>query len=502
MRRALPVSTERASSTPSRNDTLGSAGVTSMRQAPPAWPDAVPHGCVRRVETCAEAIRSHDGRLRAFITPTIETALEEASAADEVAGRGDVLGLLHGAVIALKDNIEVAGVRCTAGSAFFADHVPNRDAPVVARLRRAGAVLIGKANLHEFAYGATSQNQHYGRCRNAWDDTRLPGGSSGGSGVAVAAGMCEVALGTDTGGSIRMPASLNGICGLRPTAGAVPNRGSFPVSPPYDTIGPMARRIVDVARVYAVIAGPDAQDPTSALATPPDVLGGLTSGIDGLRILVPTRFFEAESEPDVAAAVRQAAEILANLGAVVEEGDLPGAEAAQAHLMPIIYADAAAYHRARLEREADRFGRDVRARLQPGLELRAIEYAHSLRWLEGWRQQATQLFQRRCDLVLTPTMPCTAPPIEPDHDVIAVSTRLSRFTWLWPAAGGPALSLPCGFDGHGLPIGMQLAGPHWSEPLLLRLGHAYQSVTDWHRRRPALESIAASKNDPAGKHDD
>jgi aspartyl-tRNA(Asn)/glutamyl-tRNA(Gln) amidotransferase subunit A len=204
-----------------------------------------------------------------------------------------------------------------------------------------------------------------------------------------------------------------------------------------------------------------------------------------VRILVPTRFFGSEADADVAAAVRQAAEVLAGLGAQVEEGDLPGAEAAQAQLMPIIYADAAAYHRERLEREPGRFGCDVRARLQPGLELMAIDYARSLRWLEGWRRQVAQLFQQRCDLVLTPTMPCTAPPIEPDHDVIAIATRLSRFTWLWPAAGVPALSVPCGFDALGLPIGMQLAGPRWSEPLLLRVGHAYQSVTDWHGRRPA-----------------
>jgi aspartyl-tRNA(Asn)/glutamyl-tRNA(Gln) amidotransferase subunit A len=400
---------------------------------------------------------------------------------------------VDGVPLAVKDLFDTAGLTTTYGSVVFADHVPERSAAAVTALEAAGYVNVGKTNLHEFAYGATSQNEHYGRCRNAWDDARLPGGSSGGSGVAVAGGMCEVALGTDTGGSIRMPASLNGICGLRPTAGAVPNRGSFPVSPPYDTIGPMARRIIDLARVYAAIAGPDATDPTSAPDAPPDVLGRLADGIEGLRILMPTRFFAAEAEPEVAAAVRQAAEVVAGLGAQVEEGDLPGADAAQAHLMPIIYADAAAYHRERLEREPGRFGRDVRARLQPGLELRAIDYARSLRWLDGWRRQVAQLFEQRCDLVLTPTMPCTAPLIEPDHDLIAVSTRLSRFTWVWPAAGVPALSVPCGFDGHGLPIGMQLAGPRWSEPLLLRVGHAYQLVTDWHQRRPKLVERSNSR---------
>jgi aspartyl-tRNA(Asn)/glutamyl-tRNA(Gln) amidotransferase subunit A len=438
-----------------------------------------------RVAVCAEQIGRHDGRLRAFITPTLESAREEAARLDQVAARGDEAGPLHGLVVGVKDNIEVAGVRCTAGSAFFADHVPNRDAPVIERLRRAGAVLIGKTNLHEFAYGATSQNEHYGACRNPWDVERLPGGSSGGSGAAVAAGMCEVALGSDTGGSIRMPAGLNGIAGLRPTAGAVPNRGSFPVSAPYDTIGPMARRVIDLARAYAVMAGPDADDPTSVPGAPRDVLGRLAGGIEGVRVLVPRAWIEAEADFEVASAVLAAAEALARLGALVEEGEVAGAAQAQDHLMPIIYADAAAVHRTRLESEPERFGRDVRARLQPGLEMRAIDYAAHLRWLEGFRLEIAQLFRTRCDVVLTPTLPVTAPGAAYD-DVIAVSARLSRFTWVWPAARCPALSLPCGFDQEGLPIGLQLAGPRWSEPLLLRLGHAFQLASDWHRRRPPL----------------
>jgi aspartyl-tRNA(Asn)/glutamyl-tRNA(Gln) amidotransferase subunit A len=440
-----------------------------------------------RIAACAEQIRRHDGRLRAFITATIESAEEEAARLDGIAARGDAAGPLHGLVVAVKDNIEVAGVRCTAGSAFFADHVPNRDAPAIERLRRAGAVLIGKTNLHEFAYGATSQNEHFGPCRNPWDPERLPGGSSGGSGAAVAAGMCEVALGSDTGGSIRMPAGLNGIAGLRPTSGAVPNRGSFPVSAPYDTIGPMARRVIDLARVYAVIAGPDPDDPTSVPDTPPDVLGRIAEGIAGVRILVPRAWIEAEADAEVVDAVMAAAEVLAGLGAVVEEGEVTGAAEAQDHLMPLIYADAAAVHRARLESEPGRFGLDVRARLQPGLEMRAIDYAAHLRWIEGFRLEVARLFASRCDAVLTPTLPVTAPGASYD-DVIAVSARLSRFTWAWPAARCPALSLPCGFDRLGLPIGLQIAGPRWSEPLLLRTGHAFQLASDWHRREPPLQS--------------
>jgi aspartyl-tRNA(Asn)/glutamyl-tRNA(Gln) amidotransferase subunit A len=439
-----------------------------------------------RVEACAGVIRDHDARLRAFITPTIEDALERADELDAVAEQGEEVGLLHGLVVAIKDNIDVAGVRCTAGSAFFADHVPDRDAPVIRRLRRAGALLIGKTNLHEFAYGGTTQNEHHGACRNPWDETRLPGGSSGGSAVVVAAGMCDVALGSDTGGSIRMPAALNGVCGLRPTAGAVPNRGSFPVSPPHDTIGPMARRVIDLARTFAVIAGPDAKDPTSAPRQPPDVLGRIGDGIEGVRILVPRGFFFGEADPEVASAVRRAADVLAGQGAQVEEGALPGAEDAQRHLMPIIYADAASCHRERLETEPGRFGRDLRTRLRPGLDLRAIDYAAGMRWVERFRHEIAHLFASRFDAVLTPATPCVAPAAEGERDVIAVTARLTRFTWAWSAVRCPALALPCGFDGDGLPIGMQFAGPRWSEPLLFRIGHAYQGASDWHRRRPGL----------------
>jgi aspartyl-tRNA(Asn)/glutamyl-tRNA(Gln) amidotransferase subunit A len=440
----------------------------------------------RRVEACAGVIQGHDARLRAFITPTIGGALERADELDAVAEQGDEAGPLHGLVVAIKDNVEVAGVRCTAGSAFFADHVPNRDAPVIRRLRRAGAVLIGKANLHEFAYGGTTQNEHHGACRNPWDEARLPGGSSGGSAVAVAAGMCEMALGSDTGGSIRMPAALNGVSGLRPTAGAVPNRGSFPVSPPHDTIGPMARRVIDLARSFAVIAGPDPEDPTSSQELPPDVLGRIGEGIEGVRILLPRRFFLEEADPEVASAVRQAADVLAGLGAHVEEGTIAGAEDAQRHLMPVIYTDAASFHRERLEAEPGRFGRDVRARLQPGLDLPAVDYAAAMRWIERFSHEIATLLASRFDAVLTPAAPCVAPLAGDERDVIAVTARLTRFTWVWSAARCPALALPCGFNRNGLPIGLQLAGPRWSEPLLLRIGHAYQGATDWHRRRPDL----------------
>jgi aspartyl-tRNA(Asn)/glutamyl-tRNA(Gln) amidotransferase subunit A len=255
----------------------------------------------------------------------------------------------------------------------------------------------------------------------------------------------------------------------------------------------MARRVVDLARVYAVIAGPDPDDPTSAPEAPPDVLGTLGAGIEGVRILVPSGWIAAEADPEVARAVQAAVEVLAACGARIEEDELPGVDHAQTHLMPIIYADAAAYHRERLERAPERFGQDVLTRLQPGLALSATDYATSLRWLESWRREVERLFANRCDVVLTPTVPCTAPKIGTGDDVIATTARLTRFTWPWPAARVPALSVPCGFDAQGLPIGMQLAGARWSEPLLLRLGHTYQAATDWHLRRPPLDDRGATR---------
>lgn len=428
-----------------------------------------------RTHACLDAIARHDDTLRAFITVCRQAALGKASAADRAAAQGKSLGLLHGMPVALKDCIDVAALRCTVGSAFFAERVATTDAPVVRRLRAAGAVFVGKTNLHEFCFGGTSQNEHFGRVRNPWDATRIPGGSSGGSAVAAAAGMCEGAIGTDTGASVRLPAALCGVVGLRPTAGAVSNEGVFPVSPPYDTVGAMARTVADVARLFAAMAD----------AGGADVLTGLDGGVAGLRILVPTTFFFDEADGAVASLVLAAARQLEKLGAVLVRRALPGADAAQPHLNPIIYADAAALHFERLRDEPERFGAQVRARLQPGLAMTAVEYARCLRWLERWRDQVATLFADGIDLVLTPTVGTTAPPIPPDDEVIGATANVTRLCWAWPAAQVPALTVPCGFVG-GLPVGTQLAAARGNEALLLRAGQAYQAATGWHAARPPL----------------
>jgi aspartyl-tRNA(Asn)/glutamyl-tRNA(Gln) amidotransferase subunit A len=441
---------------------------------------------VERTKKCLKTIEKLDPILRAFITPTPELAMESAERADRAAEAGEWLGLLHGVPVAIKDNIDVAGVRCTSGSAFFADYVPKADAYVAQRLREAGAVFVGKTNLHEFAYGGTTQNEHYGFCRNPWDTHRLPGGSSGGSAVAVAGDMCVCALGGDTGASIRMPSALNGISGLRPTAGAVSNRGITPISPPHDTTGPMARSVVDLARLYATIAGYDPLDPTSFSDATPDVLSGLKTGINGVRIAVLRNFFFDDVDAEVVRAVRDASHQLEQLGAELFEVSLPGAENAQQHLMPLLYADAANFHRDRLEKAPEKFGKDVLKRLAPGRTLSAMDYARSMRWLEQWRHFIQRFFSENADAILTPTVCIPAPIADPDGDVIEETALLSKLNWAWPAARIPSLNIPCGFTENGLPIGLQLAAARWGEPLLLRIGYAYQTVTDWHLRKPKL----------------
>ena len=260
------------------------------------------------VEEYLARIDAVDDELRAYVTVTGEEARAGAARADAARGSEASLGPLHGLPIALKDNIATAGIRTTIGSSFFADDVPIENAPVWQRLHDAGALLVGKTQLHEFAYGATTQNPHHGACRNPWDPARTPGGSSGGSGAATGAAMCAVALGTDTGGSVRIPASLNGVCGIRPTLGRIPNTGVFHVSWSFDTVGPLARSLADMAAVFDVIAGYDAADPVSVNRQAVSLVDALERDATGLRVGVPGAFFFDDIDPEIAAATRAAAE--------------------------------------------------------------------------------------------------------------------------------------------------------------------------------------------------
>ena len=436
------------------------------------------------VEASLLRIEQVDGEVGAFVTVTAELAREQAAAADAAHAAGSSLGPLHGLPLGLKDNIDTAGTVTTAGSAFFLDRVPAEDAEVTRRLRAAGAVLVGKLTMHELAYGATSQNEHTGPCRNPWDLSRIPGGSSGGSGAAVAADEVPVSLGTDTGGSVRIPGALNGVVGLRTTFGRVSNRGIFPIAVTFDTCGPLARHAIDVARVLTAIAGYDADDPTSVDRPTEDYAAGIDGGVEGLRIGVPHGFFFAEADVEVAAAVRAAAEQLARLGARVEEIDLPGAERTHALVGTITRSDAYALHRERVATQPELFGSEVLRRLRSAESISGADYAEACEAGRAWKRQVTRLFEG-IDVVLTPTASIPAPGADVP-DMIETTRLMTRLTYAWTLAGVPAVSVPCGFTRAGLPIGVQLAGGAWQEALLLRAAHAYQSVTDWHERRAPL----------------
>ncbi|MBM3510667.1 MAG: amidase [Alphaproteobacteria bacterium] len=450
---------------------------------------AAPPSTTAGVWRCLENIRRHDGLLKAMITVLEEDALREAAALDEAASGGDTRGLLHGMPVTLKDVIDTAGVRTTSGSKFFEHHVPAVDAEVVRRLKANGAVIIGKVNLHEFAYGGTTQNPFYGRCRNPWNPDCIPGGSSGGSGAAAAAEMCIASLGTDTGGSGRIPGALNGIAALRPTVGRISNRGVTPVSQPFDTLSPMAYRVTDVARVFAAIAGYDPSDPISVDRSVENFLPGLGEGIGGVRIGLPRAFFFEEVEADVLAPARAAIDVLERLGAQVVAIDVPGAAEAKDQFEKIFHTDCADFHRQRFATEREKFGKDTAERLAMGTERKGIDYAAGMRWMEAWRRRLALVFGE-VDIVASPATPVAAPPIAESEQTTAVTRRLTRFCYPWSIAGTPVLVVPCGFNRAGLPVGLSLAAAWWQEPLLFRVGVAYQAATDWHTRRPPLLGAA------------
>jgi aspartyl-tRNA(Asn)/glutamyl-tRNA(Gln) amidotransferase subunit A len=438
------------------------------------------------VEACLARVEQVEGRVGAFVTVTAERARADAAAADAARAEGRLLGPLHGLPIGLKDNIDTAGIRTTHGSGHFLHNVPAEDAPAARRLREAGAVLVGKLTMHEYAYGATSQNEHTGICRNPWDLTRIPGGSSGGSGAAVAADEVIASLGTDTGGSVRIPGSVNGVVGLRPTFGRVPTRGIFPIAVTFDTCGPLARHAIDCARILSVIGGYDPADPTSEQHPAEDVAAGIDRGIDGLRVGVPRGFFFEECDPEVEALVRAGADQLAALGAKVEEIDLPGAERTHEYVSTITRSDALALHRERVARQPELFGAEVLRRLRTAESLTGADYSEARDRGRAWQRQVANLFAGGIDIVLAPTACVPAPPADDSGDVIEATRLMTKLTYAWSLAQVPAVSVPVGFTRAGLPVGMQLAAARWQDATLLRAAHAYQQVTDWHERRAAL----------------
>jgi aspartyl-tRNA(Asn)/glutamyl-tRNA(Gln) amidotransferase subunit A len=352
-------------------------------------------------------------------------------------------------------------------------------------------VLLGKLNTHELAFGVTTNNPHFGATRNPWSLDRIPGGSSGGSGAAVAAGLVPFAMGTDTGGSIRIPASLCGVVGLKPTYGRVSTAGILPLSWSLDHAGPLTRTVEDAAIVLNAIAGPDDRDPQTPPVPVPDYRGALNGGVDGLHLGVPRAGFFDELDPEVAVAVELAIAVLRDLGA--EVADIPETPAiweGRQRYIDILLPEARFFHTAALETRPQDFGADVLARLGSRTDTTAAELVAAMRARDAAIQEASALL-RRFDALLTPATPIPAPEISDDQTVVQAGKRvlaasvLTRDSGAFNTTGMPALSLPCGFTSDGLPIGLQIAGNRWDESTVLRVAATYERATPWHLRRPA-----------------
>ena len=424
---------------------------------------------VELTEAVLDRIGRLNERMRAFITVTEDDALERAKAADkEIAGGHKPP--LQGVPVSVKDLYDTKGIRTTAGSKVFENRVPEADAALVTKLKAAGAVLIGKTNLHEFAFGVTSINPHYGTSRNPWDPERITGGSSGGSAGAVALGMGFGSLGTDTGGSIRIPASLCGIVGLKPTYGLTSVTGVFPLSWSLDHAGPMARTVEDTAILLDAITGQKAR-----------AREALTGDIRNIRVGIPKTHFYERLEAEVGSALKAALRNLEKLGARVVEVDISSAPR-QFEIFPQIASpEVYCVHEQYLKAHGDLYGADVRARIEAGGAMRSIDYVKAQRARLAMRAEFEAAFDI-ADVIITPTVPIVPPRI--DSEIAADS--LNRLTRPWNIVGLPAISIPCGFTSGGLPVGMQIAGKALDESTVLRVAHAYEQDARWFERRPGI----------------
>ena len=431
------------------------------------------------VEAYLERIARIDSRLNSFVTVTGEQALTAARVLQEELANGRWRGPLHGIPIALKDNIDTAGVRTTASSALFADRIPDQDAEVVRRLREAGAVILGKLNMHEFAYGATSAITNHGPVRNPWDEARVPGGSSGGSGAAVSARLCAGALGTDTGGSVRIPAAYCGIVGLKATHGLASIRGIIPLSPSFDHVGPMCRSVEDAAFLLQGMAGYDPMDAVSVRSEVPVYSSAMMRGVSRLRLGVPSTPFFEDLDSQIQSVVGQALDVLTGLASGRASVQLPSPPTT-----PVVLVEAYEYHAEYLVGNSDKYGAATLQRILRGRDIAATAYARGRYELAVIRRRIAEVFSE-VDLLVTPTMQSLPITVEDARTAPDDAIRI-RNTMPFNIFGIPTITIPCGFSREGLPIGLQISGPAFGELDVLAIAHAYQQVTDWHTRTPPL----------------
>ena len=430
---------------------------------------------VELTEECLRKIEDKDPALNAFITVTPESALAEAREAEKDIQQGNWRGPLHGVPIALKDLVDTAGTRTTAASAIFEDRIPTEDAEVVRRLKQAGAVMLGKQNLHEFAYGGSSVISYFGEVRNSRDTNCIAGGSSGGSATAVAAGLCYGAIGTDTAGSIREPAALCGVVGIKPTYGRVSARGVIPLSPSLDHVGPITRTVWDAAVMLHGIAGYDPKDATSVNKPVDEYTANIARDVKEIRIGIPRKYFYEGLDPEVSSAVEEALSVMKSLGTKMRDIDLdvPTDRTLQA-------AESWAYHAEFVARSPELYQPETLRRIRTGEKTSVSEMEGRWGELKKLRGEIGRVFSE-VDLLVSPTTPIVAPRItdlkEHPDQLRPTELALLRNTRPFNVWGLPAISVPCGFTKSGLPIGLQIAGPHWSESRVLQMAHAYEQAT-------------------------
>lgn len=446
---------------------------------------------VELTQACLRRIERYNPSLNAFITVAAESALADAREMEAEGQRGRWRGPLHGIPIALKDNIDTAGIRTTGASELFKDRVPTEDAETARRLKAAGAILLGKLNMHEFAYGPTSAVTYFGPVHNPWALDRVSGGSSGGSAAAIAADLCFGTLGTDTGGSIRIPSSHCGVVGLMPTYGRVSNRGVIPMAWTLDHVGPIVKTVEDAALLLRVIAGYDERDPTTVDKPVPDYNAAWKMPVSKLRVGLPRAGFFENLDPEFARAAEAAIEVIRRLTASVAEVQLPRAVAGPTIWGPETYA----YHAKWLQESPEKYQAATRAQMIRSNEVKPEVYAEARRQVDLVRRDIYAVFHQ-VDVLVTPTMkvpPATiaaarnAPAAGPPAGSPGGAAGNNGNPWAFDVYGIPAITVPCGLTNAGLPVGLQISAAPFAETTMLALAHAFEQATEWHTRRPKLE---------------
>lgn len=429
----------------------------------------------------------NDEKINAYISFRREKALEDAKKAEQEIINGNYRGIYHGIPMGIKDNIYIKGEVTTMAAKIHHDFVPSYNATVIDKLNEAGAIIIGKLNMHEYAWGATTNNPHYGPCRNPWDLEYIPGGSSGGSGAALIAHMTMATLGTDTGGSVRIPAATNGIVGLKQTYGRVSNYGSFPLAWTLDHIGPMTKTVKDAAALLEVIAGYDPKDSTTVNVPVDQYLDGITGDVKDLVIGINEEYFFNNVDKDIEQAVRNKIRQLEKEGARIQEVDIPSLQFSEWAVMTTIISEPAAIHQQNHLNRPEDFGEDLQFLFDLGELPSAVDYIHAQQIRRHLKQDFQNVFEN-IDVLITPTLPIQTPKIGADTvelngEEVGVLDHIIRFTGPFNITGLPALSVPCGFKGH-LPIGIQIVGKPFDEKTILNVGYAIEQMNPLEGRIP------------------